>query len=405
MWWFWWQCSPGGDGSRGCDHSRSCVWIMWWRPRLRRRQVGVAVATAVRSGMTACGGGWPRRWLAVVVAAAVTPALAVTPVAFLAPLPTHRSFVTAAYHLLGRLTAVASEDLAARDPSNPSPAITNLGQLWEREVGPSSWPVSLAVLLVCFGTALSYSIVLGDTARSLAEAAGLVAGPLASRRFHVVAVALLGVYPLCSLKSLAALAPVSVAGVVGVFATCAVMARQARPGGPYAAAKAGAGAVHYLAALPPALRPRFGTTGLRGPRSALVLASTAATSYLVHGSAPAFRAALDRPTPARFGALCALGFGGAAALGAIIMAAGFLTFGGASTGMILNNYAAADPGAGVCRLLTMASLLGSYAFLNQMMKDAFYAMCWRGREVTDRVHRIVTRGSVALLTGLALLVR
>jgi sodium-coupled neutral amino acid transporter 11 len=45
------------------------------------------------------------------------------------------------------------------------------------------------------------------------------------------------------------------------------------------------------------------------------------------------------------------------------MTFGFLTFGGNSMGVILNNFSTFDTGATVCRLLTAISVIGGYPFL------------------------------------------
>lgn len=276
-----------------------------------------------------------------------------------------------------------------------------MGQLWDLEVGSStSWLVSMAVMLTCFGVSLSYSIILGDTLSSLAQTAGL-SGIFTTRRFNVAIISLLGVYPLCCLKSLAALAPVSISGVVGIVMTCIVMTIRALPGGAYSSATA---ATNYVSSLPTELRPSFGVTGLRGPRSLLVLASMTATGFLVHMSGAEFYQTLQNNTLARFGKLSAVGFGGTALINAFMMSMGFLTFGGASKGMILNNYSTIDAGATLCRLLMGVSLLGSYAFLSNAMKKAFYQIFYKGKEVTDKMHYRTTQLSVGVLTALALLI-
>ncbi len=146
------------------------------------------------------------------------------------------------FHLIGRLTSVVNSE------SDSDNQVTSMGQLWNLEVGSlTSWLVSMAVMLTCFGTSLSYSIILGDTFKSLAQTAGL-SGIIATRRFNVAAIALLGVYPLCCLKSLAALAPVSISGVVGIIVTCIVMSIRALPGGAYSTTAA-ATTTNYLASL------------------------------------------------------------------------------------------------------------------------------------------------------------
>ena len=189
------------------------------------------------------------------------------------------------------MTAVANSE-SDNDSDNQ---VTSIGQLWDTEVGEStSWLVSMAVMLTCFGTSLSYSIILGDTFKSLAKTAGL-SGIIATRRFNVAAIALIGVYPLCCLKSLAALAPVSISGVVGIIVTCIVMSMRALPGGAYSTTAA-ATATNYLSSLPSELQPSFGVTGLRSAKSLLVVASMTATAFLVHMSSAEFYQTLKDKT-------------------------------------------------------------------------------------------------------------
>ena len=306
------------------------------------------------------------------------------------------------FHLIGRLTAVVSSE-SNNDDDGDNQVISNLGQIWDFEVGPSSsWLISLSVMLTCLGTSLAYSIILGDTIKSLAETAGLT-GILASRRFNVAAISLLGVYPLSCLKSLAALAPVSMAGVVGIIVTCIVMTIRSLPGGAYSATAA-ATATNYISSLPVELRPSFGKIGIRGPQSLLVVASMTATAFLVHMTSPEFYNTLKDNTMSRFATLSTIGFGLTALISGFMMSIGWLTFGGACKGMILNNYSTLDAGATLCRLLMGVSLLGSYGFLSYAMKTAFYQIFHKGQEITDKIHYRTTRLSVGLLTALALLI-
>ncbi len=63
---------------------------------------------------------------------------------------------------------------------------------------------------------------------------------------------------------------------------------------------------------------------------------------------------------ARFNTVVGAGFGFAALLMGAIMAGGYLTFGSASQGLILNNYATSDPLALVARLGIGVSIIFSY---------------------------------------------
>jgi len=262
--------------------------------------------------------------------------------------------------------------------------------------------ISAAIFLTCIGTCLAYSIILGDTLTSLAKTFG-INGLFATRRANIAAISLVGVYPLSCLKSLAALAPVSLTGIVGILITCIVMAIRALPGGPYSSIAA-VGATNYLASLSADLRPSFGVIGLRSPKSLLVLSSMTATAFLVHMAGPEVYQTLQNPTLARFGKLSAIGFGSTALISAFMMAVGFYTFGGSCKGMILNNYSTLDAGATICRLLMGVSLLGSYAFLANAMKKAWYEIFYKGQEISDKIHYRTSKMFISILTSLALVV-
>lgn len=304
------------------------------------------------------------------------------------------------FHLLGRLTAIVDDERLKKKDGSSCISVTSIGQLWDHEVGTSSsWLISLVVLITCYGTCLAYSITLGDTCKSLAETAGL-SGLLSTRRFNVAAISLLGVYPMARLKSLEALAPASISGVVGILVTCIVMALRAMPGGAYTTTGR---ATNYLASLAPELTPSFGVTGLRGTKSLLVISSMLATAFLVHMSSPEFYQTLKNKSPARFAKLSTIGFVCTAGISALMMILGFLTFGGASKGMILNNYSTLDSGATICRLLMGVSLLGSYGFLSNAIRNAYYQISYKGKEISLDIHYRTSRLLVGSVTALALL--
>ena len=55
--------------------------------------------------------------------------------------------------------------------------------------------------------------------------------------------------------------------------------------------------------------------------------------------------------------MIANGFGATAVLSILFTSFGFLTFGGASSGFILNNYSTRDFSAVLCRVLTIVTLI------------------------------------------------
>ncbi|KAL7484300.1 hypothetical protein ACHAW6_009948 [Cyclotella cf. meneghiniana] len=128
----------------------------------------------------------------------------------------------------------------------------------------------------------------------------------------------------------------------------------------------------------------------------------AATAFLVHMAAPEFYQTLEKRSIKRFGILSTVGFTSVAALSAYMMCVGFLTFGGKCNGVILNNYSTLDPGATLCRFLMGVALLGSYAFIGNVMKSSFNQLIYKGKEITDEKQIKTTKALVGTITALAL---
>lgn len=106
-----------------------------------------------------------------------------------------------------------------------------------------------------------------------------------------------------------------------------------------------------------------------------VLLSMLATAFLAHFNAPKFYRELPTPTDgstkqSAFRKLCIGAFSLSAVISAAIMSGGFLTFGGAAKGLILNSYATADPLAFLARLGICASIIFSYPLIFVALRDA-----------------------------------
>ena len=261
------------------------------------------------------------------------------------------SFSAYSFYMIPRLTRL--------DESNDHKRTMSISQAWEKEVGKdSAWIVSLCCFLTPLGTALTFSIVLGDMLSMLAQSVGM-SGMLMSRPALLMGVTSAILYPLCNLKSLAALSPVSIVGVTGMCLTAIFMVLRALPTSPYMTA----GSV-FLNSIPAFSRPSFGLVGNNAlSPSILVLVSMCATSLLVHFSAHDFCDDLRENTPKRFKKLTGMGFAFTVLMNIIFMGAGFLTFGGNCESMVLNNYSPKDIGATVSRAIVAISLVGSYPIL------------------------------------------
>ena len=80
-------------------------------------------------------------------------------------------------------------------------------------------------------------------------------------------------------------------------------------------------------------------------------------AWVMHYNSPRFYTELAEATIPRFTTAVMASFGLAAAVNVAIAVAGFLTFGGHSDGLILNNYSDYDPLATFCRLAVVVSTL------------------------------------------------
>jgi len=269
----------------------------------------------------------------------------------------------------------------------------SISEAWEKTVSPSSFPISLACFLTPLGAALSYSIILADTATSLTTAIGYTV----TRSKAIIVLSATILYRLCRMKDLSSLAPVSILGVGGIFATCVFMALRAF-GDAY---KVGGGMFGLLAS---AGRPVFNLAPVDFFNlKALVLVSMAATAYLSHFNAPDFLHDLEDNTLPRFKKLVTRGFGITAIISAAMMSFGFLTFGGACQGVVLNNYADFDKGATICRGLMALSVIGSYPFVFSGLKNGFFGLM--KTNPTPKQDKLFVRVGLTLITCLALVLK
>ena len=243
----------------------------------------------------------------------------------------------------------------------------SLGDAWKAAIGEkSAWIVPASLASLTLGVCIAYAIILGDTFSSVAVTAGAT-GALSSRHASILVCAA-GLLPLCMLKSLAALGASSMVGVLGVFFTGGFLGLRLQQGA-YAAGGA------FAAAVAPELRPAFGVTGMQPLfPSSLVLISMVATAYQAHFSAPAFYGALKDKSIARFNQVTAISFAIIALVTVVMTAWGFLTFGGACSGLVLNNYATADAGATLSRLLMGFAIFGAYPLCFAAARDALFEL-------------------------------
>ena len=115
----------------------------------------------------------------------------------------------------------------------------------------------------------------------------------------------------------------------------------------------------FLADVPSALQPSFGTTGAMGVLnpSSFILICMLSTAYMAHFNAPKFYNELENNTLQRYNTVVSTSFAASIAIFAIMASLGFLTFGAGSSGLILNNYSNKDALMGLSRIAVAVSLV------------------------------------------------
>ena len=263
---------------------------------------------------------------------------------------------------------------------------------WDETVGKkSSFIIAFSCFIDCFAGNLSYSMILADTLVNLLASVG-VAVTRTQSLLGVTGVVLL---PLCLLKNLSSLAPFSLVGIIGMLYTTLAMALRYF-GGAY-----GPSGKFLATALTP---PVFGTAGAKAALSAksLILMCMLSNAYIAHFNAPKFLAELKNNTMKRFHQVIAWSFGTSIALYAIITSLGFLTFGAASNGLILNNYSTQDVWMSLSRIAVAVSITCSYPLIFTGTRDGLLDLFKVSQAKRDSsLLNKVTIGIVALVTVMA----
>mmetsp|Transcript_101477 Transcript_101477/g.262907 ORF Transcript_101477/g.262907 Transcript_101477/m.262907 type:complete len:550 (+) Transcript_101477:2-1651(+) len=273
---------------------------------------------------------------------------------------------------------------------------TSFSEAWSRLMGErSAWLVSAANMMMAGAGCLQYTVVLADSGSSLAAAAGLPL-PLASRSSALLAIAGGLLVPLSFLESCSQLKFTSVLGVCGVMYYIVAIAIRYFQG-----AYMPGGTFHSL--ISPHLQPSFGATGgsVWSPKT-LVLMSILTAAYVCHYNAPKFYRELENRTLPRFYLLSAIGFGFSGLVCAIGLCCSFLTFGGASSGLIFNNYADTDGLFVVARAIASAVLLCTFPLLFVAFRGGALELLPRRVKASPLLRRLLTLSLVAALTCLGL---
>lgn len=162
----------------------------------------------------------------------------------------------------------------------------------------------------------------------------------------------------------------------------------------------------FFKSLTAAGQPSFNT---RGPyelnHMLFILVSMLSTSYIAHFNAPKFYAELKDTSMPRFNTVVAGAFSISVVMFLFIMSVGYLTFGGATSGFVLNNYAGSDGLASLARLAIGLSLLTGYPFTFSALRDGILDLAKASGESRSKAVKPLTYGLLALITGLALVLK
>ena len=239
-------------------------------------------------------------------------------------------------------------------------------------------------------------MILGDTFQALFQT---LLGKQFARSSVILGITGTCLLPLCLLKDLASLAPFSLLGIIGMIYTTFAMAL--RYFSPFYKLPDGA----LLADVATHLQPSFGSIGASGITSpnAFILICMLSTAFIAHFNAPKFYTELKDNTIKRFNTLVYSSFAVSISIFASVASLGFLTFGQASSGLILNNYSTKDMIMTISRIAVATSLIFSYPLAFTGARDGILDLA--NVPPSDRSNSLlnkVTFGALAAVTAIAL---
>mmetsp|Transcript_31379 Transcript_31379/g.77621 ORF Transcript_31379/g.77621 Transcript_31379/m.77621 type:complete len:490 (-) Transcript_31379:480-1949(-) len=249
---------------------------------------------------------------------------------------------------------------------------TDFKSLWDKTLGKkSSWVINSTIICLAFSAVVMYGCFLGDLISALV--------PSLTRTSALVGVTAAVLLPLCLQRDLSALSFTSYTGIGAVAFTAFVIVKRWLDG------TYGAAGNFLLAGLPYA--PALGQlSAMRLSAGTFVLFNMLSTAYMAHTNAVRFYTELKDRSPRKFATVCAVGFGSAAVAHALVMVAGYATFGGASQGLILNNlHLSADKLASAARVATGISIMGSHPLLFTSLRDSVLSSL-SGTKIGDAVN-------------------
>jgi amino acid permease len=240
-------------------------------------------------------------------------------------------------------------------------------QAWARSVSEKSAAVpAAACIATCFAGCLAFTLIASDSFSSLLAAFG-VKGLLANRKVLIGLMSVFVLLPLSLIKNLGSLGFTSMLGTGGLLYTAGMMGKRYFDGSYLPGGK-------FAALISAEKVPAFAATPGGRPLLFLVLVSMLGTAYEAHFNAPLFYRELKDNTVSRFNTLVTASFGIAIATMTAVTSFGYLTFGGAAQGYILNNYASSDMLAMIARLFVGLSIVFSYPLCFVGLRDGILEM-------------------------------
>jgi len=215
-------------------------------------------------------------------------------------------------------------------------------------------------------TCLTFAIVISESFARTLQYFG-VGGFMATSQAALLTLGIFVLLPLCLQKELRVLSYTSMVGCLGqVWVVFVMQVRYVdgsyRPGGRF---------YDLIAAKD---KPDFsgGVSYWQSSAATFVLIGSLATAYIAHYNAPKFYSQLKDATPQKFTKVVAGAFGFSLVVYFWIMCVGYLTFGKAAEGLILNNYSEQDGLATAARIaislaVIFAFPLGFTGFRDSMM--------------------------------------
>jgi len=270
---------------------------------------------------------------------------------------------------------------------------------WEKAIGKeSAWLVTASVTFKTGMACLVYAMVLGDAGSSLAAGFGLPAD-LAARTPMTLLISLFFLLPLSFLENLEVLKYTSFLGLSGILYTLGAMAFRLQQH-----AYTAGGKYHMLTSA--ALRPTFSSTpGSWLSLPSMIFVSCLAFAFTAHYNAPKFYVQANEKL-SKYNTVVAGGFGACILLCILMMAVGFLSFGGASAGLILNNYAASDKLFLIARLGISLNILCTFPLIFVSFREGIIeSLPTQQRERAEKLKTPMTLGLLGATTLLAVLLK